>query len=256
MVPFNLGMDPDLWIESRIQLFIDFCYPSVKNQSNKNFKWIIFFDSRTPKKYLDMISEIDESRMIDFHFTDHWDKLNSEILQILEKEKEDSNHLISTRLDCDDAVFENFIGMIQSEVLKNVTKTPFAINFSNGVILDTQSNIYYRKKMFSNPFISLAQDKCSLNISIFKLEHQTISDSIKTFNLTYPKMWLQVVHGANLINKSSGLPLFKNLGQHFNISYKETSVSEKLGTMLKAYVTYIRRRVNNLKVKINHSFAK
>jgi hypothetical protein len=249
-------MDLNEWMEGRIQLFFDYCYPSVKNQSNKNFEWIIFFDSRTPKEYLNRISEMDDQGIIEFRFTDHWDKLDAEILQILDEHKHSYGQLISTRLDCDDAVSEDFVERIQGEVLKNRAQTPFAINFSNGVILDKESKIYYLKKIESNAFISLVQDKTSLGVSIFKMEHQTISGSINTVDFNYPKMWLQVVHGKNLINKSSGLPQFSSLGQHFNISCKKNSKSPEMGELYKAYLSYIGIRANNLKVKIIHAFRK
>lgn len=256
MVPYNLRLDPDLWLEGRIQLFFDFCYPSVKNQSCKNFQWVVFFDSRTPKHFLDTISAQDTEGIIAFHYLDHWEKLNAEVLQILEREKSQYDIVISTRLDGDDAVSEYFIASIQSEALKLETKYPCAINCSNGVILDTQSGIYYLKKMSSNAFISLVQKSSDLDMSIFKLEHQTISEEINTIEIEQPKMWLLVVHGGNLVNKSSGLPLSHNIGQHFNISRKNNSVNPKSGKLLKVYLKYLGVRASNLKVKVNRAFGK
>ncbi|SDC83094.1 Putative rhamnosyl transferase [Algoriphagus faecimaris] len=256
MVPYNLGMDPDVWLEGRIELFFDFCYPSVKNQTCKDFQWIVFFDTRTPSHFLDSIAAQDTDGIIAFHYTDHWKKLNGEILQIMNREKNQYDSFISTRIDGDDAVSGDFICSIQSEVMKLKTETPFAINCSNGVILDTQLGIFYQKKILSNAFISLVQNSASLNTSIFKVEHQTISREIKTIELEEPKMWLQVVHGGNLINKTSGLPLTKNIGQHFNISLEINDANPKSGNLLKAYLKYLRIRVNNLKIKVNRVFGK
>ncbi|WP_162340639.1 glycosyltransferase [Cyclobacterium salsum] len=256
MVPYNLGLDPEVWLEGRIELFFDFCYRSVKNQTSKGFQWHVFFDSRTSRHFIDSIAGQDTDGIITFHYTDHWKKLDAEILQILEGAKNQCDILISTRLDGDDAVSADFIGSIQSEVMKLITETPYAINCSNGVILDTQSGIYYQKKMHSNPFISLVQNSAALDISIFKLEHQTISGEIKTIELDRPKMWLQVVHGRNLVNKSSGLPLAKNIGPHFNISWEVNNSNPKSGKLFKAYIKYLRVRANNLKFKVNSAFGK
>ena len=256
MVPYNLGMDPDVWLEGRIELFFDFCYPSVKNQTCKDFQWIVFFDSRTPRHFLDSIAAQDTDGIIAFHYTDHWKKLNGEILQIMNGEKNQYDSFISTRIDGDDAVSADFIGSIQSEVLKQKTQAPYAINCSNGIILDTQSGIYYQKKMQSNPFISLVQNSAALHMSIFKLEHQTISEEIKTVELEKPKMWLQVVHGGNLVNRSSGLPLSKNIGRHFNICPEINGSNPKSGKLLKAYFKYLGVRANNLKIKVSRAFGK
>lgn len=33
----------DSWMSERIELFKNYCFPSVVNQTNKNFKWLLFF---------------------------------------------------------------------------------------------------------------------------------------------------------------------------------------------------------------------
>lgn len=255
MVPYNLGLDPDLWLEKRMRLFYDFCYPSVKNQSCNNFQWVVFFDSRTPRHFLDSMAEHDTDGIITFHFSDHWKKLNGEILQILKGEKEQVDTLISTRLDGDDAVATGFIESVQAKTMNLKTQAPYAIDCSNGVILDTQTGIFYKKKIRSNAFISLVQNSSDIGMSIFKLEHQTILEQIKTIEIEQPKMWLQVIHGENLLNKPSGYPLSKNIGRHFNISWKINNSNPKLGKLFKAYIKYIGVRANNLKFKVNRVFG-
>jgi hypothetical protein len=256
MVPYNLGIDPDVWLKGRMKLFFDYCYPSVKNQTCKDFQWLVFFDSRTPQHFLDTIAAQDSDGIITFHYTDHWKKLDREILQILDGAKSQYDSFISTRIDGDDALSAEFIHVIQSEVKKLKTETRYAINCSNGVILDTQSGIYYQKKMHSNPFISLVQPSAALDMSIFKLEHRTIAKENKTIELKKPKMWLQIVHGGNLVNRSSGLPLTKNIGQYFNISREINGANPKSVELFKAYFKYLGVRANNLKIKVSRAFGK
>lgn len=255
MVPFNLGLNPDKWLEERIQLFFDYCYPSVKSQSRREFRWVVFFDSRTPKGYLDRISANDSEGILEYLFTDHWNKIDGEILSFLEKEDSDFDQLISTRLDCDDALSEKFVQTIQKEVSQRTCNGPYALNCSNGVILDVESKIYYKKMMRSNPFISLVQKRDQIDKSIFGLEHQEISDQIITIELKDPKMWLQVVHGGNLINKSSGLPLAKNLGIEFNIVVRNYGDKFKPIDLALAYFKYIKVRSNNLSFKIKKAIG-
>ena len=40
------------WMKHRIELFDKYCYPSIINQTNKNFKWLIFFDGDTTDEKL------------------------------------------------------------------------------------------------------------------------------------------------------------------------------------------------------------
>ncbi len=249
MVPNKLGLDPNFWLENRIQLFFNFCYPSVKSQLNKNFKWIIYFDSRTPKKYLDFISENDSSEIIIFQFTEEWQKLDGEICEYLTKNKNSSEFLVSTRMDTDDAISEHFIETIQKEVKSLEFEQILAINPVKGIILDTKSGIYYSKKMLSNPFISLIQRYSEIEFSIFGIEHQNISMNIITKNIEKEKMWLQVVHGGNLINKPSGFPYLSS--QHLVFHINEKSIYRSgLKILFLAYLKYVAVRFKNLRVKI------
>ncbi|MCF1750317.1 glycosyltransferase [Mariniradius sediminis] len=255
MVPFNLGLDPEKWMEERIQLFFDYCYPSVRHQSQKNFQWVVFFDSRTPKVLLDQISAHDADGIIEFKFTDHWDKMDSEILNILKAVENDVDLIISSRLDCDDALSEKFVQTIQTKVTQEKCQPPYALNCSNGIILDVNSGIYYRKMMRSNPFISMVQDKDSLDRSIFGLQHQVVSDQINTIEIEDPKMWLQVVHGGNLVNKSSGLPLAKNLSGEFHVNSRTDEAKVNPFALVSAYLKYVGVRTNNLKFKIKQAIG-
>ena len=46
------------WLEHRFSLFEKYCLPSIANQTSKNFKWIVLFDSSTPEKYKDRIVDL------------------------------------------------------------------------------------------------------------------------------------------------------------------------------------------------------
>jgi len=250
MVPYVLKMTPEKWIEKRIELFFEYCYPSVKNQSYKNFKWLVYFDSRTPKDQLEIISKLDKEGIIEFKFTDHWDKMNNDILNHikLDLKTNQAETVISTRLDCDDAISDFFVQTIQNEVLKNKINTPYAINPINGLILEETSNIFFLKKMLSNPFISLVQSASDLDISIFGMEHQKIFQKTNTINVETPKMWLQVVHGDNLLNKASGLPIPKNMGRIFHLD--RDADNPGILQFGKSFINYLSIRFNNLKIKL------
>jgi hypothetical protein len=52
----DLGVSPE-WLNRRFELFDKFCYPSVRVQSNQNFKWILFCNSLTPDIFKDKLKE-------------------------------------------------------------------------------------------------------------------------------------------------------------------------------------------------------
>lgn len=248
MVPFNLGIEPDSWMEQRIQLFFDYCYPSVKNQDQKDFQWIIFFDSITPKLFLDRIIAQDSAKIIQFKFTDHWDNMDSEIIQFLNESTTCEDLIISTRLDCDDALSSKFIGIIQEKAKNLDNQQPVVLNCANGLILNASTGIFYRKKIYSNAFISLIQRKYTMYESIFRHQHQTIGNQFELFELQEDDMWLQVVHGGNLINKTSGFPCIKSQKSYFNIK-DQTINKPNFKNLIKAYFEYLGTRFFNLKVK-------
>jgi hypothetical protein len=46
------------WLSHRFDLFEKFCYPSVRNQKNQGFRWLVFFDINTPTPYKERISDL------------------------------------------------------------------------------------------------------------------------------------------------------------------------------------------------------
>lgn len=250
MVPFNLGINPNTWMEERVQLFFDYCYPSIKNQVQKDFQWIVFFDSRTPKSFLDRIIDLDSVNLIKFMFADHWDTMDSEIIQLLNESTNSEDLIISTRLDCDDALSSTFIVEIQEKAKNLDPEKPIVLNCVNGLLLNVDNGVFYRKKIYSNAFISLVQRKQTIKESIFKYQHQTIGNHFSLIELTEADMWLQVVHGGNLLNKISGLPLIKNYSKHFNISNPRSGKNTFGKRLLVEYGKYLRIRLENSQVKL------
>ena len=51
------NVQTDEWLEERFRLFDAYCYPSVAAQDTQNFTWIVLFNSETPDKYKQIITE-------------------------------------------------------------------------------------------------------------------------------------------------------------------------------------------------------
>ena len=98
-------------VERPFKLFETYCLPSVKNQSNQNFAWLVFFDIDTPKHYLNKINIIAEN-YDNFKpvFIDGFKELGNELqLQIELIQVNIDEFFIITRLDNDDIIHKNFI---------------------------------------------------------------------------------------------------------------------------------------------------
>src|SRR5579859_6150981 len=90
------------WLEERFELFRSYCFPSVINQSVKNFTWLLYFDVNTPTDYLDrvrgLIADHDNIKMVlctDFNDATREEAVRSEL-------RPTTKWLLTTRLDNDD----------------------------------------------------------------------------------------------------------------------------------------------------------
>ena len=45
----------DEWMDNRMWLFENFCFPSVVGQTNQNFEWLLYFDTNTKDVYKNRI---------------------------------------------------------------------------------------------------------------------------------------------------------------------------------------------------------
>ena len=142
----------DEWMVHRIRLFEKYCLPSIKNQVNQDFKWMVLFDGKTPKEFQRKIQEYAQYRnflpVFDGWFDQHIKKLL----------KPETQYLITTRIDNDDAFHKNAIKKIQlhfTEESSGATRDLF-LNFPIGYCLDDQTGqITLNGK--SNPFITLVE---------------------------------------------------------------------------------------------------
>ena len=56
----------DDYLEERFDIFEKYTLPSVKNQINQNFTWVVLFHKNTPNTFLNRINELEKTI---FHLT-------------------------------------------------------------------------------------------------------------------------------------------------------------------------------------------
>lgn len=202
------------WMDHRVDLFRQFCLPSIKNQSNKNFKWLIYFDKNTDNCFKDKFDKI--SRANDFFKVKYVDDYS----QFLNRYKDDLNdlrdkgkkYIITTRFDNDDCFHGDAIEMIQKQF---DYQKYMAINFIKGYCLQVEPKYYlYKNYSFSNPFVSLIE---KINGDDFKgcysKQDRFWNEKGKVLQIADKEYWLQIIHERNLLNTLTGIPVItrKNL---------------------------------------------
>ncbi len=217
------------WLAHRFDLFDKYTFPSVRNQSNLNFIWLVFFDSETPIEFRGKIATYAQWEKFVPCFIDELE-IGLDAPQVVspfvrDNIHPDSKYLITTRIDNDDAVSIDFIESVQHEF----SEQPFEfVNFLNGYALCKKK--LYRKRGDSNPFLSLIELIDDLR-TVWYQAHRKVNQVGKVRQIKSKPMWLQVIHGKNVSNKvlmpNMRVPL-QRLGQDFQLGFSLDAGSENL----------------------------
>jgi len=199
---FNLGLfsenkyeikDPSKWMDRRIEEFKKWNLPSVLNQSEKSFKWVILIDENTPKRYINQLNEL-------LHPYDVWTVKSidafSEMLMHTEKE-----FIITTRLDNDDIIHPDFIAEIQKAHSNKVKLIDV-----DGEQWDAQTNKYYTSGRDQNnsPFLSLIERTSKDIKTCYEYDHTYMPFYYHSQKID-KVLYTQVLHGNNIANKIKGV---------------------------------------------------
>lgn len=213
-VPSILGGLPSLWLEQRMDLFFEYCYPSVVKQSNKNFIWLIYFDVNTPKETLNLFKFRDSENIINVRLADSWINIDQVILKDLaSKFPLNFDYFVSSRLDNDDALRYDFIEKAHDLVNDYGYSEKTILDFQNGYIYDQKRNQIFEKKIESNPFILLVEPKSQKYSTVFAFQHKEMKYHFNSVVSTDERMWSHIIHDSNLVNKVSGRSVYINSNQ-------------------------------------------
>jgi uncharacterized protein YnzC (UPF0291/DUF896 family) len=236
----------DLWLEERFELFENFCFPSVKNQSNQNFKWLVFFDTNTHEKYKRKIEEY--TKIFDNFHPFFIDGMKLFLPSIIEKvnELDDKKHIITSRLDNDDSLHKNYVDVVQG-CFKS--QSYMAIDLVDGYGMKIGNKIRLGKmKHLYNPYISLIEKKENCK-TVWHVGHTYWKYEKYIFRVKNKPSWLTIIHAKNKSNKFRGFGKVSStiLKEEFNIA------PLKADKLLKAYEDYSLWRFDSFKNRY-HTF--
>lgn len=205
-------LDED-WHLERFDLFEKYCLPSVINQSNKNFTWVIFFDNSTPPRFKTKADELMNQYAAFLPvFIDGGDALTSSLKSIIKEAlKGDDNFVITSRLDNDDSLHRDFIKTIQE---KATDTQKCIVDPQQGYRMNMNGEVIKVKKKFG-PFISLIEPTLNFETVISKAHGDWKHFPKNGVKIIEQPLWLQTIHSKNMVN---AFPLFsrkvKNLNLH------------------------------------------
>jgi hypothetical protein len=193
----------DSWMDNRFELFENYCFPSVINQSNQNFKWCIYFDSHTGEVYKQRIKKLTEAYS-NFHifFIDGIGELKPHLINFIQStENLDCDYVITSRLDNDDLIHRDYIKTIQQlfrpfHIAVIDLRTGFKINIEEGAC-----EIRNYTQSF-NPFISLIEKKEFVE-TVFNQMHHEWHKAKRVIPYYDRQLWIELVHKKNWINTAN-----------------------------------------------------
>lgn len=248
-VEANLCISVEDWLEKRFELFFTYCYPSVVQQSEKDFTWLIYFDLNTPDAYIERILKKDFAKVIKPAFATTWENINENIRgEISQFDIEKSDLIISSRLDNDDAISTDYIKTIQDAVKSKVwanSQLPFAIDLNNGLVFSSKKGCLYSVSRRSNPFISLVASFHGNLETVFDYQHQEITSRFKSIQIKGTPLWFQNIHDTNISNRAYGkLKLFgyESLQREFGVNVELGKVS--VGSLITMKTKEVFRRLS------------
>ena len=254
------------WTRKRIELFKEYCLPSIINQSCKSFNWLLYIDTDTPEEFSEFLNELSSFSFIDLCYCKGIEDFNANYIYEVRKRIGGSiKWVITTRIDNDDCLHKDAINIIQKNFIE---RHKFIISLASGYMLNitnrTLSHYYYPM----SPFISIIEANDneikgvfekghtkwdSLRLFIFKeiwLDYFNKKVRKSRFILNKP-LWIQTVHGENVSNSFyRGLPVLKKRDLHdFSINYSTNKLSIKI---IGKYFNYViwKRYLKSLIIKI------
>src|SRR6185312_11483101 len=148
----------DSWMDNRFELFENYCFPSVINQSNQNFTWCIYFDLNTAEVYQQRIRKLTASYPnIDIFFIDSIGELKPHLVKFIKSNENDEYHyVITSRLDNDDLLHRDYIKVVQ-QLFEPLHTTVIDVRSGYKVNIEEGGCEIRNYTQSFNPFISLIE---------------------------------------------------------------------------------------------------
>jgi hypothetical protein len=230
------------WLQDRLGLFNRFCVPSIKGQTENNFRWLIYCDIVTETDVMQQIkSAVLEIPQASIKLLHHLDELLPDLRN--EMSAAPTPFVISSRLDNDDGLSKDFIRIIQAHFRP---EDSILFNYKNGLFYDNKQKILTRFNAgYKNHFGSLIESNSPGKelMTIFGFHHTSPPDEIFVEDIDEKISWVKIIHSRNARSQLKGKPVFsKRLLNNFTIpkEYFRFSVFNVMSYILKRGFTKLK----------------
>lgn len=190
------------YLDERYRIFEQYTVPSICNQSDKNFVWLVLFGEATPQKYRVRNTWIEQNcpQMKAIYVSnDETDNFQSYIDNLLRTYSEnETNYIITTRIDNDDCFHYNMVAKVKNAYLND--KTERIISFDWGIQYIDNTHIAAHICYPNNHFTSLIESWDKPIKTVFYCDHFFAEKYAKVQHIECESLWLENLHGNNAVN--------------------------------------------------------
>lgn len=190
------------YLAPRFHLFEKYTFPSVNNQTDKDFTWIVLFSTKTPQEFKDRIENLKQKAMVNFQpvFVDRDDKTFFEKLNYIPKK----NWVLSCRVDNDDMIANNYIEEMKKKFIPfDNTFVDFCYGY-NYLESENKLNFYKCRNCHFIAYIEKVKDN-EIKTVYFADHSQCgmVGKIRRTNNKKFP-LWCEIIHTSNEANEFRG----------------------------------------------------
>lgn len=203
---FGWGDDdfPLFWLEKRVRLLEEYSIGGIREQSAKNFVWILFCDETTDARCLAQLqAHADAVPQLRLGILNRHRSWRTAMLEVIDDEHD---VLLTTRVDSDDALNVHYVEAVQRYaepfVASNLSR--IVVNFPRGFQYDTSGDRLFERQYPHSPFptmLELAASPERKPVTVHSAQHTQLPKQWPTHQDLSMNGWLQVIHGGNVKNE-------------------------------------------------------
>lgn len=206
----------DEYLRYRLNLFYKFCMPSIQSQSSRNFIWFVLFGGDTTEWLCMLAHKWERDNIMKPIYIPRGKDAIQPIKDWINANMRQGEVIISTRLDNDDGLAVDYVHNVQKyipdaiqcfEEWKNKKLSGYyyvePVRGQQVVVHSDDAKEWTFHPAYSkfNPFISMIEPFSTNPLLIHWRQHNKLFTRGSIVRQIDSIMWLQVIHGRNLINR-------------------------------------------------------
>jgi len=201
--PSSARMIDEAYLAQRLELFERFCLPTVRSQTEQDFKWLVLFADETPEPVQARVAKYaaDWPNLVPVYLPRGTGSVGPLVVRPWLDASPQT--LLTTRLDNDDGLARDYVAKVQRH---GATGERLVLQFPAGYVW--HNDRIYLDRQLHNAFTTLVEPLAQGNASefntIYKGSHSDIERLGRLVDVDDEPSWLQVIHGTNLENYVRG----------------------------------------------------